>query len=126
MRSLIVGTGSYAPSRVLKNAELEKMVDTTDQWIVERTGIRARHFAAPDVTSSELGVRAARIYPTAHSFPVTAEVSGPLLRALQEARIPLFVDVAQLEHGHAGSSDSAWRSAQSRRTGPPWHKLARP
>ena len=43
-----------------------------------------------------LGVRAARVYPQAHGFPLTPEIAGPLLRALQEARIPLFVDVAQL------------------------------
>jgi len=59
MRSLIVGTGSYAPSRVLTNAELEKMVDTTDQWIIERTGIRERHIAAPEEATSDLAYHAA-------------------------------------------------------------------
>src|SRR3990172_1769154 len=54
MRSLIVGTGSYAPSRVLTNADLEKIVDTDDQWIVERTGIRARHVIAPEEATSDL------------------------------------------------------------------------
>ena len=48
MRSLIAGTGSYAPEKVLTNADLEKLVDTNDQWIVERTGIRERRVAAPD------------------------------------------------------------------------------
>ena len=59
MRSLIVGTGSYAPSRILTNAELEKVVDTTDQWIVERTGIRERHIAAPEEATSDLAYAAA-------------------------------------------------------------------
>ncbi len=59
MRSLIVGTGSYAPSRILTNAELEKVVDTTDQWIVERTGIRERHIAAPEEATSDLAFHAA-------------------------------------------------------------------
>ena len=63
--SRITGTGSYLPPRRLTNADLvaelaAKGVETSDEWIVERTGIRARHFAAPDVTSSDLGVEAAR------------------------------------------------------------------
>ncbi len=63
--SRITGTGSYLPPRRLTNAELAaelatKGVETSDEWIVERTGIRARHFAAPDVTSSDLAVKAAR------------------------------------------------------------------
>jgi 3-oxoacyl-[acyl-carrier-protein] synthase-3 len=50
----------YVPERVLTNADLERMVDTTDAWIVERTGIRERHIAAPDQASSDLGLVAAR------------------------------------------------------------------
>lgn len=63
--SRITGTGSHLPPRRLTNDDLarelaERGVETSDQWIVERTGIRARHFAAPDVTSSDLGLEAAR------------------------------------------------------------------
>jgi len=63
--SRITGTGSYLPPRRLTNVELaaelaKKGVETSDDWIVERTGIRARHFAAPDVSSSDLGVEAAK------------------------------------------------------------------
>ncbi|MDO8449815.1 MAG: beta-ketoacyl-ACP synthase III [Rhodoferax sp.] len=63
--SRITGTGSYLPPRRLTNDELAaelatQGVETSDDWIVERTGIRARHFAAPDVCSSDLGVEAAR------------------------------------------------------------------
>ncbi|MCX7256616.1 MAG: ketoacyl-ACP synthase III [Polaromonas sp.] len=63
--SRITGTGSYLPPRRLTNADLvaelaAKGLETSDEWIVERTGIRARHFAAPDVTSSDLGAEAAR------------------------------------------------------------------
>ncbi|ROZ72803.1 beta-ketoacyl-ACP synthase III [Ramlibacter sp. WS9] len=63
--SRITGTGSYLPPRRLTNADLAaelaaKGVETSDEWIVERTGIRARHFAAPDVTTSDLGAHAAR------------------------------------------------------------------
>jgi len=56
----ILGTGSYLPARVLTNAELERMVDTTDQWIVDRTGIRERHLAADDESASTMGLEAAR------------------------------------------------------------------
>jgi len=56
MRSQIVGTGSYAPSRVVTNADLEKLVDTTDQWIVERTGIRARRVAAEGEATSDMAL----------------------------------------------------------------------
>jgi 3-oxoacyl-[acyl-carrier-protein] synthase-3 len=63
--SRITGTGSYLPPRRLTNTELAAElaangVLTSDDWIVERTGIRARHFAAPDVCSSDLGLAAAR------------------------------------------------------------------
>jgi len=63
--SRITGTGSYLPPRRVTNADLAaelavQGVETSDEWIVERTGIRARHFAAPDVTTSDLGVVAAR------------------------------------------------------------------
>ncbi len=55
-RTRIAGTGSYLPEKILTNADLEKMVDTNDQWIVERTGIRERRIAAPGQTTSDLGL----------------------------------------------------------------------
>jgi 3-oxoacyl-[acyl-carrier-protein] synthase-3 len=55
----IIGTGSYLPLRVLTNADLERMVDTNDAWIVERTGIRERHMAAEGELTSDLALRAA-------------------------------------------------------------------
>jgi 3-oxoacyl-[acyl-carrier-protein] synthase-3 len=60
MRSLVVGTGSYAPAKIVTNADLEKLVDTDDQWIQERTGIKERRVAAPEEASSDLAVNAAR------------------------------------------------------------------
>ena len=60
MRSRILGTGSFAPKQVLTNADLENMVDTSDSWIVERTGIRERRLAAPGEACSDLGVLAAQ------------------------------------------------------------------
>lgn len=56
----LVGIGSYLPERVLTNAELERIVDTSDQWIVERTGIRERHLIAEDQMTSDLAVEAAK------------------------------------------------------------------
>ncbi|MBS0003126.1 MAG: ketoacyl-ACP synthase III [Thioalkalivibrio sp.] len=54
----VTGTGGYLPEGILTNADLEKLVDTTDQWIVERTGIRLRHVAAPGETTSDLALQA--------------------------------------------------------------------
>lgn len=59
LRSHIVGCGSYLPSRIVTNAELAGMVDTSDEWIVERTGIRQRHLAAEGETTSDLAFAAA-------------------------------------------------------------------
>ena len=59
LRSRIVGCGSYLPERVITNAEMAAMVDTSDEWIVERTGIRSRHIAAEGQTTSDLAVAAA-------------------------------------------------------------------
>jgi 3-oxoacyl-[acyl-carrier-protein] synthase-3 len=58
--SRIAGTGSYLPKKILTNAELECMVDTTDEWIFSRTGIRERHIVADDEFTSDLALHAAR------------------------------------------------------------------
>jgi 3-oxoacyl-[acyl-carrier-protein] synthase-3 len=60
MRSLVVGTGSYSPEKVLTNADLEKLVATNDEWIRERTGIRERHIAAPEQACSDLAYEASK------------------------------------------------------------------
>ena len=59
-RSVIIGTGSYLPQTVLSNVDLAARLDTSDEWIVERTGIRRRHIAAPGEYTSDLGTAAAR------------------------------------------------------------------
>lgn len=56
----IIGTGSYVPERRLTNADLEKMVDTSHEWIIERTGIVERRIAAPDEYTSHMGTKAAQ------------------------------------------------------------------
>jgi 3-oxoacyl-[acyl-carrier-protein] synthase III len=55
----IIGTGSYAPERILTNHDLEKMVDTSDEWIRTRTGIRERRIAKDSETTSDMATRAA-------------------------------------------------------------------
>jgi 3-oxoacyl-[acyl-carrier-protein] synthase-3 len=60
MRSVLIGTGSALPVRRVSNAELAEQVDTTDEWIVERTGIRFRHIAGPGETTATLAADAAR------------------------------------------------------------------
>ena len=60
IRARIIGTGSYLPAQVLSNAELAATVDTSDEWIVERTGIRQRHVAAAGEFTSDLGTAAAQ------------------------------------------------------------------
>lgn len=60
IRSVLLGAGSYLPTRVLSNDELAKRVDTSNEWIVERTGIRERHIAADGEKTSDLAIQAAR------------------------------------------------------------------
>ncbi len=60
IKSFISGTGSYLPERILTNKELEKMVDTTDEWIVQRSGIKERRIAAKDETTTDMAIKAAK------------------------------------------------------------------
>jgi 3-oxoacyl-[acyl-carrier-protein] synthase III len=79
----IVGTGSFLPDRVLTNADMERLVDTNDEWIVTRTGIKERHIASEDVPVSELcyqaGLRAledAKVSPEEVDLVIVATVTG--------------------------------------------------
>jgi len=60
IRSVVSGTGTALPRRIMKNSDFEGVVETSDEWIAQRTGIRARHIAAPDETTASLGEAAAR------------------------------------------------------------------
>ena len=60
MRSVVIGNGSYLPARVVTNDDLARMVDTSDDWITQRTGIRERHIAAEGEVTSDLALGAAR------------------------------------------------------------------
>ena len=58
MNSKIIGTGGYLPAKVLTNKDLETIVDTTDDWIIERTGIQQRHISEPGETTSSMATKA--------------------------------------------------------------------
>jgi 3-oxoacyl-[acyl-carrier-protein] synthase III len=60
IRSIVRGVGGYLPAHVMTNADLAKKVDTSDEWIVQRTGIRERHIAADGEKTSDLGLAAAK------------------------------------------------------------------
>lgn len=60
IRSIVRGTGSALPRRIMKNADFDGMIETSDEWIVQRTGIRQRHIASDDETTASLGEAAAR------------------------------------------------------------------
>src|SRR5262249_57890917 len=84
-RAQIIGTGSYAPAKLITNKDLEKMVDTTDQWIRERTGIQQRHQAAEGEQTSDMAVKAsiralemAATSPDGRDFIVVGTVSPHL------------------------------------------------
>ena len=55
-KAKISALGCYTPPRVLTNQDLEKMVETSDQWITERTGIRERHIADPEIATSDMAI----------------------------------------------------------------------
>ncbi|MDB5492471.1 MAG: 3-oxoacyl-[acyl-carrier-protein] synthase [Micavibrio sp.] len=60
IRTTIRSTGSYLPEKIMTNADMEKIFDTTDEWIVQRSGIRQRHFAAKDETTTDMAIAAAK------------------------------------------------------------------
>jgi 3-oxoacyl-[acyl-carrier-protein] synthase-3 len=68
LRAKISAIGTYLPPRVLTNADLEKMVDTTNEWIMERVGIRERHIADKGVAASDLAVAAVKNLLESHPF----------------------------------------------------------
>src|SRR5262245_15230454 len=71
LRSVVLGCGAYLPQRVVSNNELAAQVDTTDEWITERTGIKQRHIAADGELTSDLGVKAAERALAAAGIPAS-------------------------------------------------------
>ncbi len=85
MRGRITGTGSYAPEKILNNFDLEKMVDTSDKWITERTGVKERRVAKASEAASDLGLEASKralrnagIKPKKIDMIIVATVSGDM------------------------------------------------
>jgi 3-oxoacyl-[acyl-carrier-protein] synthase-3 len=84
-RSRIAGTGAYVPEKVLTNSDLEQMVDTSDAWITERTGIKERRIAAPGEAASDMAVAAARraidaagLHPTDIDMIIVGTISADM------------------------------------------------
>lgn len=85
IRAAITGTGSYLPKKILTNADLEKMVETSDEWITTRTGVKERRQAAPQEAASDLGAEAARralkeakVQPEEIDCLIVATISGDM------------------------------------------------
>ena len=74
MGIIIKGTGSYVPEKILTNKDLEAMVDTNDEWISTRTGIKERHIAAPEQATSDLAYQAALKALEKLYFPAKAKL----------------------------------------------------
>jgi 3-oxoacyl-[acyl-carrier-protein] synthase-3 len=110
----IVGWGAYVPEKILTNADLEKMLDTSDEWIVKRSGIRERHIAGDDETTATLAINASQaaldkaglpaseldliIVATTTPDYLTPAVSSQVQHALGAVDVPAFV----LENGCTG------------------------
>lgn len=100
--SRIVGTGSYIPEKTLTNADLEKIVDTSDEWITERTGIKTRHIMRPDETTTSMSEIAARRAIEAAGIPknsidliIVATVTPETLFPCTAARIQKSLELTQ-------------------------------
>lgn len=100
----ITGLGIYVPEWVLTNSELERLVDTSDEWIIERTGIRQRRIAAPGESTSDLAVRAAREALDAAGLPAE-EVELIIVATITPDM--LFPATACLVQDHLGAKQAA-------------------
>ncbi len=110
----VLGTGMHVPERILSNKDLEKMVDTTDEWIVERTGIRTRHIAAPGELTSDLGYAAGKAALEASNM--TPERLDMILVATNSPDT-VFPGVAAKIQGRLGANQAGAADVQSGCTG---------
>src|SRR6185436_13847231 len=105
LSTVILGTGAYAPRRVMTNDELSKTVETSDEWIRTRTGIRERRIAAPGESTSDMAVQAAiaaladaQLKPTDIDLLILATVTPdyqmPAAACLVQQKLGLRTDVA--------------------------------
>lgn len=102
----VIGTGSYLPKRVMTNAELERMVDTSDAWIQERTGITERHIAAPDQAASDLALAAAR--KALKAAGLSPQQVGLILVATATPDMPFPPTACLVQHKLRASSAAAF------------------
>ena len=121
----ITGVGSYVPAKVLTNADLEKMVDTSDEWITTRTGIKERRIAAKDEFTSDLGAQAAlramqRAGVTAEQIDliivatITPDMPFPSTACLVQRKIGAHRAAALRPGGRLlRASSTAWKSPSS-------------
>ena len=114
VRGRIAGIGSYLPERVLTNAELEQMVDTDDEWIVTRTGIRERRIAGRDEATSDLALHAAR--EALDSAGLGPEELDLIIVATTTPDFP-FPSTASLLQGKLGATGAAAFDLQAVCTG---------
>ena len=86
-RSVVLGCGAYLPAKILTNADLARMVDTSDEWITERTGIKARHIAVEGENTSDLGLAAANVRQrSADTNSLSAPSQHDLTAAVRQVR----------------------------------------
>jgi len=111
----ITGTGSYLPERVVTNADLAEKLDTTDEWIFSHTGIRSRHIAADDETTSAMAVRAAR--HAIQSAGLTPEQIGLIVVATSTSDYQSFPSTACLVQEAIGAKNAAAFDLQAACTG---------
>ncbi len=102
LRSVLIGTGAALPQRAVSNEELAKQVDTSDEWIVERTGIRNRYVAGPDETTSSLATAAARNALSAAGLDASAIDLIVLATATPDQTFPATATIVQNELGCNG------------------------
>jgi 3-oxoacyl-[acyl-carrier-protein] synthase-3 len=103
VRAKISSIGAYVPPRLLTNADLETMVATNDQWIIERTGIRERHIVEPGTPASDLAVEAARICLAKRGVPAT-EVDAILVATVTpDMMFPATACIVQDKLGATGA-----------------------
>ncbi|MDD4016345.1 MAG: ketoacyl-ACP synthase III [Kiritimatiellae bacterium] len=111
----ITGTGSYLPKRVVTNAELAEKLDTTDEWIFTHTGIRSRHIAADDETTSAMAVQAAR--QAIQSAGLTPDQIGLIVVATSTSDYHSFPSTACLVQEAIGAKNAAAFDLQAACTG---------
>lgn len=110
----IIGTGSYVPEKVLTNQDLEKMVDTNDEWIVSRTGMKERRIARHDEFTSDMGAAAAKKALEASQVPAA---NLDLILFATHTPDYVFPSTASLIQAHLGASKAAALDIQAACTG---------